>query len=184
MQRTAAVLRTIFCFIFALIPATTFASESFTLNIPQRLDASQETGEVRILLGLSVAPAGSHLVVNGAATLNLGDSQMVAGDSVSFAAANGNHVLITYSPRSNFGADFCAGGSAVAKNIPMRFTGPQDVVDFAMSSFVVGAPAAECSKVSRRVADLAATIVPAADAEPRRRRRISNGRACGMCIAF
>jgi hypothetical protein len=109
---------------------------------------------------------------------------MVAGDSVSFAAANGNHVLITYSPRSNFGADFCAGGSAVAKNIPMRFTGPQDVVDFAMSSFVVGAPAAECSKVSRRVADLAATIVSAADVEPRRRRRISNGRACGMCIAF
>lgn len=164
MQRTAVVLRTIFCLVFALIPATMFASESFTLNIPQRLDASQETGEVRILLGLSAAPAGSQLVVNGAVTLNLGDTQMVGGDSVSFAVANANRVLITYSPRSNFGADFCAGGGAVEKNIPMRFSGPQDVVDFAMSSFVVGAPAAECSKVSRRVADLAATIVPAADA--------------------
>ena len=163
MQRTAAVLRPICCFAFALIPATMFASESFTLNIPQRMDASQETGEVRIMLGLNAAPAGSQLVVNGAATLNLGDTQMVAGDAVSFAAANGNHVLITYSPRSNFGADFCAGGSAVEKNIPMRFSGPQDVVDFAMSSFVVGAPAAECSKVSRRVADLSATIIPAAD---------------------
>ena len=166
MQRTAGVRsdeRFLFFIIFALIPATTFASESFTLNIPQRLDASQETGEVRILLGLSGA-CGSQLVVNGAATLNLGDTQMVGGDSVSFAVASGNHVLITYSPRSNFGADFCAGGSAVEKNIPMRFSGPQDVVDYAMSSFVVGAPAAECSKVSRRIADLAATIVPAADA--------------------
>ena len=164
MQRTLAVLRTIFCLVFALIAATVFAGESFTLNIPQRQDASQETGEVRILMGLGGASAGSQLVVNGTATLNLGDTQMVAGDSVTFAAAYGNHVLITYQPRSNFGADFCAGASAVEKNIPMRFSGPQDVVDYAMSSFVVGAPAAECSKVSRRVADLAATIVPAADA--------------------
>ena len=163
MQRTASVLRTILFVTFALIPATAFASVSFILNIPQRQDASQETGEVRILIGLGGASAGSQLVVNGTATLNLGDTQMVAGDSVTFAAASGNHVLITYSPRSNFGADFCAGGSAVEKNIPMRFAGAQDVVDYAMSSFVVGAPAAECSKVSRRVADLAATIVPAAD---------------------
>src|SRR5438034_9554516 len=121
----------------ALLPATLFASESFTLNIPQRMDATQETGEVRILLGLSAAPAGAQLVVNGATTLSLGDTQIIAGDSVSFAAASGNHVLITYVPRSNFGADFCAGGGAVEKNIPLRFSGAQDVVDFAMSSFAV-----------------------------------------------
>jgi von Willebrand factor type A domain. len=161
MQRTAAVLRTIFA--FTLIAATTFASESFTLNIPQRFDASQETGEVRILMTLSAAPAGSQLVVNGAAMLNLGDTQMVAGDNVSFVAASGNRVLITYSPRPNFGADFCAGGGAAEKNIPLRFSGPQDVVDYAVSSFVVGSPMVECSKVSKRVADLPATLIPAAD---------------------
>jgi Mg-chelatase subunit ChlD len=159
MKRTAAALS----FAFALISAQALASESFTLNVPQRFDASQETGEVRILLGLNAAPAGSQLVVNGAATLNLGDTQMISGDSVSFKSASGNHVLITYVPRSNFGADFCAGGGASEKNIPLRFSGAQDVVDYAMSSFVVGSSMVECSKVSKRVADLAATLIPAAD---------------------
>lgn len=163
MKRTAAVFRTILSLAFVLSPAFAFASESFTLNIPQRFDASQETGEVRILLGLSVAPAGSQLVVNGTTTLNLGDTQAAGGDNISFAAASGNHVLITYVPRSNFGADFCAGGSAMEKNVPLRFSGAQDVVDYAMSSFVVGSPMVECSRVSKRVADLNATIVPAAD---------------------
>jgi hypothetical protein len=72
-------------------------------------------------------------------------------------------VLITYVPRSNFGADFCAGGGAMPKDIPVRFSGAQNVVDYAMSSFVVGSPMVECSKVSKRVADLPATITPAAD---------------------
>ncbi|MEA2165638.1 MAG: hypothetical protein QOK37_3765 [Thermoanaerobaculia bacterium] len=163
MKRTAAVLRTIFCFALLMIGAQASASESFTLNIPQRFDASQETGEVRILLGLSAAPAGSQLVVNNSATLNLGDTQMIGGDQVSFKAGGGNHVLITYVPRSNFGADFCDGGGAAEKNIPLRFSGAQDVVDYALSSFVVGSPMVECSKVSKRVADLNATIVAVAD---------------------
>jgi hypothetical protein len=161
MKRTAAVLGTI-C-IVALSAVTAFGSESFTLSIPQRFDASQETGEVRIVLGLSAAPAGSQLVVNGATTLNLGDTQLIAGDNVSFTAGIGNHVIITYVPRSNFGADFCAGGGAMPKDIPLRFSGPQNVVDYAMSSFVVGSPMVECSKVSKRVADLPATITAAAD---------------------
>ncbi|MEA2238777.1 MAG: hypothetical protein QOC81_3501 [Thermoanaerobaculia bacterium] len=162
MKRTAAVLGTIW--IAALSAVTAFGSESFTLSIPQRFDASQETGEVRIVLGLSAAPAGSQLIVNGATTLNLGDTQMIAGDNVSFTAGSGNHVVIKYVPRSNFGADFCAGGGATQKDIPLRFSGAQDVVDYAMSSFVVASPMVECSKVSKRIADLPATIVPAADA--------------------
>jgi hypothetical protein len=161
MKRTAAVLGTI-C-IVALSAVPVFGSESFTLSIPQRFDASQETGEVRIVLGLSAAPAGSQLVVNGATTLNLGDTQLIAGDNVSFTAGSGNHVLITYVPRSNFGADFCAGGGAMPKDIPLRFAGAQNVVDYAMSSFVVASPMVECSKVSKRVADLPATITAAAD---------------------
>lgn len=158
MKRAVALL-----FSSVLFSAAAFASESFVLNIPQRFDASQEIGEVRIVLGLSAAPAGSQLVVNGAPPLNLGDTGTFAGDSVSFTAAASNHVLITYVPKSNFGADFCAGANAAPKNIPLRFSGPQDVVDYAMSSFVVGSPMVECSKVSKRVADTVATITPMAD---------------------
>jgi hypothetical protein len=158
MKRGVALL-----FASALFPAAAFASESFVLNIPQRFDASQEIGEVRIVLGLNAAPAGAQLVVNGGATLNLGDTTTVAGDSVSFTAAAGNHVLITYVPKSNFGADFCAGANATPKNIQLRYSGPEDVVDYAMSSFVAGSPMVECSKVSKRVADTAATITPTAD---------------------
>jgi hypothetical protein len=158
MKRAVALL-----FASALFPVTAFANESFILNIPQRFDASQEIGEVRIVLGLNAAPAGSQLVVNGAPPLNLGDTGTFAGDSVSFTAATGNHVLITYVPKSNFGADFCAGANAAPKNIPLRFSGAQDVVDYAMSSFVVGSPMVECSKVSKRVADTVATITPMAD---------------------
>jgi len=149
--------------LLALLPLAASASESFTLNIPQRLDASQEIGEVRILLGLSAAPAGAQLVVGGTTTINLGATQTVAGDSVSFLSGAGNHVLIRYRPLSNFAGDFCAGGGAVPKDIALRFSGAQDVVDFRMSSFVVGAPAAECSDVSRRIADTPATITPTAD---------------------
>src|ERR1700686_1268012 len=127
MKRTARILRLLLC--LALVsPAV--ASESFILNIPIRGNANQETGEVRIALGLNAAPAGAQLVVNGNTTLNLGDTKAVAGDSVSFATGTGNEVRITYRPLSNSGADFCAGGNAVEKNIPMRFSGAQDVTDF------------------------------------------------------
>src|SRR5947199_10611697 len=100
MKRTIAVVAAIVCFV--CLPAS--ASESFTLNIPLRFNAQQETGEVRITLTLNAAPAGSQLVVNGNTTLNLGDTTMVAGDSVSYATAGGNDVRITYQPLSNFSA--------------------------------------------------------------------------------
>src|SRR6266849_10970321 len=115
MKRTIVVLGAVFCWAFV---SQVVASESFTLNVPIRGNANQETGEVRVALGLNAAPAGAQLVVNGNTTLNLGDTTMVAGDSVSFAAGNGNEARITYKPLSNFGADFCAGGNAVEKNIP------------------------------------------------------------------
>lgn len=148
----------------ALLPLAAVAGESFTLSIPQRFDASQEIGEVRILLGLSAAPAGAQLVVNGTSPVPLGATLTVAGDSVSFESAPNDRVLIRYRPVSNFGADFCAGAGAVAKDVPLRFDGPQDVINYRMTSFVVAAPAFECSTPSRRIADLPATIVPAADA--------------------
>ena len=40
-------------------------------------------------------------------------------------------------PLSNFGADFCAGGGATEKNIPMRFVGAQDVTAYRMSTYIV-----------------------------------------------
>ena len=83
----------------ALLALPCFASEAFTLDIPIRGNANQETGEVRVTLTLNAAPAGSQLVVNGT-TLNLGDTQTVAGDSVSYVAATGNDVRITYRPLS------------------------------------------------------------------------------------
>ncbi|MCU1349715.1 MAG: von Willebrand factor type domain protein, partial [Acidobacteria bacterium] len=134
------------------------ADESFVLNIPQRGDAMQEIGEVRILLGLSAPSGGAQLVVNGATTINLNQTQTVAGDSIRFEAASGNAVRIIYKPLSNFSGDFCTGGGATPKTVPLRFAGPQDVIDYRLSSFVVAAPMVECSQVARRIADVPATI--------------------------
>jgi hypothetical protein len=141
-----------------------FASESFTLNIPLRFNASQETGEVRITLALSAAPAGAQLVVDNSTTLNLGDTLTVAGDSVSFAAGSGNEVRIVYRPLSNFaGGDFCNGGAASEKNIPMRFAGAQDVTEYRVTSYVVAAPDYECSQPSKRTGDAPANLVLVSD---------------------
>jgi hypothetical protein len=143
---------------FALLPVAALADESFTLNIPNRFDAQQQIGEARILLGLNAAPAGAQLLVNGSTSVALGATQTIAGDSVSFTAVPNNRVMIRYRPLSNFSGDFCSGAAAVDKAIPLRFVGAQDVVDYRMSSFVVGAPGIECSDLSRRVADMPATI--------------------------
>ena len=157
MKTILAVLGSLFCFAFAAS-----GSESFTLDIPVRGDASQETGLVHIVLDLDGPAAGAQLVVNGSTTVNLGQAIPVNTDFVRFVDA-GNAVRIEYEPRSNFGADFCAGGGAVGKNIPMRFAGSQDVVEFRMASFVVASPAVECSRPSRRIADTPASITPVAD---------------------
>jgi von Willebrand factor type A domain len=159
-SRPRAAASTLALLLFA---AAASASESFTLTIPQRFDASQEIGEVRILLGLSAPAAGAQLVVGGSTTVPLGSTLAHAGDSVSFDSASGNRALIRYRPLSNFQGDFCAGGGAVEKTIALRFDGPQDVVNYRMSSFVAGAPAVECSNVSRRVAETTATIAANAD---------------------
>jgi hypothetical protein len=129
------------------------ASESFTLDIPIRGNPQQETGEVRVLLTLSASPAGSQLVVNGATTLNLGDTKTVSGDSVTYAAATGNDVLITYRPLSNFAADFCQGNFAVPKSVPMRFSGAQDVTAYRISTYIVASPTVECSQPSKHTGD-------------------------------
>ncbi len=160
MKRTTAIPGMLICFALA---SPVLASESFTLDIPVRGNASQETGEVRIALGLNAAPAGAQLVVNGNTTLNLGDTTMVAGDSVSFAAGTGNEARITYRPLTNFGADFCAGGNAVEKMIPMRFSGAQDVTDYRVATYIVAAPMVECSAVSKHTGDTPATLIPMAD---------------------
>ncbi|HEY6138012.1 MAG TPA: VWA domain-containing protein [Thermoanaerobaculia bacterium] len=146
-----------------LFAASAFASESWILDVPLRGIANQETGEVRMLMDLSAAPAGAQLVVNGTTTINLGSSAMVNGDSVAFSAGSGNQVVIDYKPLSNFGADFCAGGAAAEKQIPMRFAGAQDIVSWRMSSYAVAAPNAECSQVSRHVGDAPAFIQAVGD---------------------
>lgn len=153
MRRTTAFL---FCLGIALSAA---ANESFLLNVPIRFNAQQETGEVRIVLALSAAPAGSQLVVNGTTTINLGSTVNVGGDSIAFEAGTGNAARITYKPLSNFGANFCAGAGASEKNIPMRFVGGQDIVSYRVSTYVVGAPGAECSKVSKRTNDSPASLI-------------------------
>src|SRR5690242_13672380 len=123
-------MKKIFVLLGLLVSVSAYASEAWILNIPVRFIANQETGQVIVIMDLIAAPAGSQLVVNGATTLNLGDTQTVNGDSVSFAAGTGNSVRIVYKPLSNFGADFCAGGAAQEKNVPMRFVGAQDIVDY------------------------------------------------------
>jgi len=138
------------------------ADEAFLLSIPLRLNAQQETGEVRVTLALAGAPAGSQLFVNGT-TLNLGTTQTVAGDSVEFlTGAAPNTARIVYRPLSNFAGDFCQGAGAVAKEIQMRFLGP-DITKYNISSYVVAAPAAECSKPSKRTGDMPAQLIPFGD---------------------
>jgi len=156
MKRTHAALLILISLTIA-IPA--LASEAFILDIPLRFNTQQETGEVRILLGLSAAPAGSQLVVNGGTTLNLGDTTTVAGDTVSFKAGTGNEVRIVYAPLSNFNGDFC-NAVAVEKQIPMRFVGAQDVLDYRISSYIVASPMVECSQVSKHTGDTPAFLTP------------------------
>jgi hypothetical protein len=163
MKRTTAALVMFLCAVFALQSVPASASESFTLNIPLRFNPQQETGEVRITLTLNAAPAGSQLVVNGNVTLNLGDTQTVAGDSVSYATAGGNDVRITYKPLSNFGADFCSAGAATEKNVPMRFVGAQDVTLYRITSYIVASPQVECSAVSKHTGDTPANLIPVDD---------------------
>src|SRR5437016_2541572 len=63
------------------------ADESFTLNIPVRGNASQETGRVKITLTLDAAPAGAQLLLNGTTTMALGQTLSIGGDSVTFETA-------------------------------------------------------------------------------------------------
>ncbi len=139
------------------------ASESFILDIPVRGNPQQETGKVRVVFGLSAAPAGAQLVVNGATTINLGSSATVNGDSVSFTAGTGNEAVIVYQPLSNFAGDFCNAPSPTETQIPMRFSGAQDVVDYRMTTYIVAAPAAECSQVSKHTGDTPAFLTPQDD---------------------
>ena len=157
MKRASVALAVLVA--FALLPSTAAASEAWILNIPVRGVVNQESGMVRVDLELSAAPAGSQLVV-GNTTLNLGNTTTVAGDSVTYEALTGNNVRITYVPLSNFGADFCAGAGANEKNINMRFVGAQDVTAYRMSTYVVAAPMAECSQVSKHTGDTPASLIP------------------------
>ncbi|MEK6374731.1 MAG: vWA domain-containing protein [Acidobacteriota bacterium] len=160
MKRKTAVLGAL----VSLFAAAALASESFTLDIPLRFNAQQETGKVLVTLTLNAAPAGAQLVVNGSTTLNLGGStNLGSGDTVKFESGVGNEVKITYQPLSNFGADFCAGGSAVGKSVPMRFAGAQDVTDYRISTYIVAAPEAECSQVAKHTGDSPATLTPVDD---------------------
>jgi hypothetical protein len=159
MKRPIVALAVLFALAVALQPSIASASEAWVLNIPVRGIPNQESGMVRATLELNAAPAGAQLVV-GSTTLNLGQTLTVAGDSVTFEALTGNNVRITYVPKSNFGADFCAGGGAQDKNILMRFVGAQDVVAYRMSTYVVAAPMSECSQVSKHTGDSPANLFP------------------------
>jgi hypothetical protein len=160
-----------------MLAAQALASESFVLQIPKRNVTNQEIGEVRINLGLDLPPAGAQLVIGGTTTLNLGDTTSVAGDEVTFAEGAGNSVNITYRPLSNFGAEFCAGENTVEKNVPIRFSGTQDVATFRLSTYVVAAPQQDaCAKVSRRTGELPAIVIPEPDAETQPLDAIFRGR--------
>ena len=158
MKRAFLVL----CLLVAFHARHAMANEAWILNIPIRGNANQETGEVRILLELSAAPAGSQLVVNGT-TVNLGGTANVGGDSVKYESAGGNDAKITYQPLSNFGADFCQGAAAGEKNIPMRFVGAQDVTAWRISTYIVAAPLSECSQASKHTGDTPASVLPTDD---------------------
>src|SRR5436305_4418107 len=153
----------VFGIVLVFLPARAHASEAWILDIPIRGIANQETGEVRMLLELSAPPQGSQLVINGATTINLGSSAMVAGDNIKYESAGGNNVKITYQVLSNFGLDFCQGQAAQEKNVPMRFSGAQGVTASRIPTYVVAAPLSECSQASKHTGDTPAAVLPADD---------------------
>jgi len=159
-MKRASIALAVLVVAFAMLPSTAAASEAWILNIPVRGIPNQESGLVRVNLELDSAPAGSQLVVDGT-TVNLGASaNLPSGDTVTYEALTGNNVRISYVPKSNFGADFCAGGSAIDKNINMRFVGGQDITAYRMSTYIVAAPMAECSQVSKHTGDTPASLLP------------------------
>ena len=85
-------------------------------------------------------------------------------------------MLITYRPLSNFGGDFCLGGGAVEQNVPMRFSGPQDVTEFRVTTYVVAAPDVDCSQPSKRTAEAPATLVPVDDGVAPELNAVNQGR--------
>ncbi|HEV8433866.1 MAG TPA: vWA domain-containing protein [Thermoanaerobaculia bacterium] len=140
-----------------------FADEAWLLDIPIRGNAQQETGEVRMIFDLSASPNGSQVVINGSTTLTLGQTAAVGSDSATYELVSGNTVRVIYRPLSNFNGDFCQAQGAVEKQVPMRFVGAQDVVSYRVSTYIVAAPNAECSQVSKHTGDTPATITPQAD---------------------
>ncbi len=146
-------------FVVAFVSFAAAADEAFILSIPLRFNANQETGEVRVTFTLAAPPAGTQLIVNGT-TLNLGATQTIGGDSVAFTAGSEpNTARLVYQPLSNFAGDFCQGGGAVQKDIPMRFVGG-NITKYNMNSYLVAAPSAECSKASKRTNDMPALLIP------------------------
>ena len=162
-MKRAKVLGSLFFLLLVLQPPAAWASEAWILDIPTRGIANQETGEVRIVFELNASPSGAQLVVNGSTTLNLGDTKPVGADSVTFETVSGNNVRVIYRPLSNFAGDFCQGAGAVEKQIPMRFSGAQDITAYRMSTYVVAAPLSECSQVSKHTGDTPAFLTPMDD---------------------
>ncbi|HEX3580791.1 MAG TPA: vWA domain-containing protein [Thermoanaerobaculia bacterium] len=160
MKRRFSLLPAVLSLVMA---APLIADEAWLLDIPVRGNAQQETGEVRMFLDLSAAPSGSQIVINGSTTLALGQTAAVGGDSATYELVSGNTVRVVYKPLSNFSGDFCQGAAAVEKQVPIRFVGAQDVVAYRVSTYVVAAPNAECSQVSKHTGDTPATITPQAD---------------------
>lgn len=161
MKRSATILG-----ILVSLALRASASESFLVTVPVREVSNAQTGEVRITLGLDAPPAGSQLVINETTSISLGQTVSVGGEPITYAAGDGNEARITWRPLQNFPTpgDFCV-SPGVQREIQVRFAGPQDVVDYRISSYAVGAPDFECSKPFKRVGDFPAFITPFADAQ-------------------
>ena len=87
MRIKTAILGVLGYCLASALPA--LASEAFTLTIPTRFNAQQETGKVKITFTLNAAPAGAQLLVDGT-TVNLGgNANLPSGDTVSFEALPG-----------------------------------------------------------------------------------------------
>lgn len=94
------LLGILFCLVLAIPSSEALASESFTLNVPVRFNANQETGEVRITLSLDAAPAGAQLVEVGAVA---GAYNFDPGDENRAGANTGVGVLYEFT--STFGIE-------------------------------------------------------------------------------
>jgi hypothetical protein len=147
-----------------LTPTTSLGDASFTVQIPFRGGTIVPAADVKIVLDLGAAPAGSTLSVDGGAPFALGGGTLSGTDIIGMTQIGAeNKVSIVIFPRSLWagGTDRCT-PSGSPRNMNLDFDGPA-IVGYRMNTRTVGKNLIDdtgpCDTGFRRVKTSAAIIV-------------------------